>query len=580
MMIPVYKAWHALKLPIRNLDFNTIAPMPIYMNKFITNGVHSIEPNAQVKPIVQHLWRVQGECVTTNTLYEEVTPTPTTQFDLDDMSTWKYVPKSPIMLNQVYGTNYSHFQWIQMRAQIPTSIVQTMIKGHSVTVGEWCGTNLEDELIDIYYVYKDKCGNTQLAYFDFSNEEANSPISLKSTSEDMYRSVVSYPNLDNWYGWEDHILPDLMPIRVSAIQGKPRPLGFTRSSFGADMFLMPRRTNSREEEVDIEKSIASSFHSNVLNNLSDTYYKPHFNPLFKKVRKLPHKLLSQLGSWPPSQEETDGGHGINWAHRMKVIMNCPFALPKYRQLVYWITTETLMDGKRLQHMPRNPSKGVCPFCNVSAESKHIFESCTKTMEFWAKVDHLGSQHWRQYTPLEYEYIPTILNTYDPISLFHLSGLWALWVTWCPFFYEERSSDEVEEYKANWVRLLMAEMKKQFIQRACEAPSMIQWIRIVEDRRTSFESQSPEHVPEKEFLLIHTHLVKTNESRIELHEHKEAWICKGFLLSIDTTTYHRPRLRIHHNVWTPHIGGAEGGNAALPIPVHRWVGILPLSVAPP
>ena len=106
MMIPVYKAWHALKLPIRNLDFNTIAPMPIYMNKFITNGVHSIEPNAQVKPIVQHLWRVQGECVTMNTLYEEVTPTPTTQFDLDDMSTWKYVPKSPTMLNQVYGTNY------------------------------------------------------------------------------------------------------------------------------------------------------------------------------------------------------------------------------------------------------------------------------------------------------------------------------------------------------------------------------------------------------------------------------------------------------------------------------------------
>jgi hypothetical protein len=187
--------------------------------------------------------------------------------------------------------------------------------------------------------------------------------------------------------------------------------------------------------------------------------------LFKKVRKLPYKLLPQLESWPPSQEESAGGNEINWpAKRMKVIMSCPFMMPKYRQLVYWITTKTLMDGKRLKHMPLNPSKGVCLFCNVSAASMHIFKSCTKTLEFWTKADHLGEQHWAGYKPLDYEHIPTILTTYDPISVFHMSGLWALWVTWCSFFYEERSDDEKEDYTSNWVRLVMAEMKKQFIKR--------------------------------------------------------------------------------------------------------------------
>ena len=258
-----------------------------------------------------------------------------------------------------------------------------------------------------------------IAYFDFKDDEHDSPISLKYASEN------SGANSNEWDDWENAILPDLIPIRVSAIQGKPRPLGFTRSSFGADMFLVPRRVNSREEAVDIKKSIATSFHSNVLGNISTTQYKPHFNTLFKKVRKLPYKLLPQLESWPPSQEESAGGNEINWAKRMKVIMNCPFMMPKYRQLVYWITTKTLMDGKRLKHMPLSPAKGVCSFCNVSAASMHIFKSCTKTLEFWTKADHLGEQHWAGYKPLDYEHMPTILTTYDPISLFHMSGLLAL-----------------------------------------------------------------------------------------------------------------------------------------------------------
>ena len=361
-----------------------------------------------------------------NTLYEEVTPTPIVPFDSANMSTWRYTPKDPAALNQTYGTHYTHAKWIQLRAQIPASIVQTMIKGHvhSVTVGDWGAINDGGEIADIYYVYKDKAldsrnSNTHLAYFDFNDDEHDSPISLKYTSEN------SGANSNEWDDWENAILPDLIPIRVSAIQGKPRPLGFTRSSFGADMFRVHRRVNSREEAVDIEKSIATSFHSNVLGNISATQYKPHFDTLFEKVRKLPYKLLPQLESWPPSQEESAGGNEINWAKRMKVILNCPFMMPKYRQLVYWITTKTLMDGKRLKHMPLSPSKGVCPFCNVSAESMHIFKSCTKTLEFWTKADHLGEQHWAGYKPLDYEHMPTILTTYDPISLFHMSGLLAL-----------------------------------------------------------------------------------------------------------------------------------------------------------
>ena len=85
-----------------------------------------------------------------------------------------------------------------------------------------------------------------------------------------------------------------------------------------------------------------------------------------------------------------------------------------------------------------------------------------------------------------------------------------------------------------------------------------------------EDQS-NRIPEKEFLLIHTHLVQTNKNRIELHDHQDTWICKGYLLSIDTTIFHRPRLRIHHDVWDPHIGGAEDDNAVLSTPVHSCMG---------
>ena len=47
------------------------------------------------------------------------------------------------------------------------------------------------------------------------------------------------------------------------------------------------------------------------------------------------------------------------------------------------------------------------------------------------------------------------------------------------------------YKSNWVRLLLNEgaRRKQFVKRVCEAPAMIQWIKIVEDVRTSMEDQS-------------------------------------------------------------------------------------------
>ena len=148
MMIPVYKAWHALKLPIRDLDFNTLSPMPIFKNKFITNGIHSIEPNVQIKAIVHTLWREHGECITMNTLYEEVTPTPIVPFDSADMSTWRYTPKNPAVLNPTYGTHSTHAKWIQLSAQIPASIVQTMIKGHTVTAGDWGAINGEGEIAE------------------------------------------------------------------------------------------------------------------------------------------------------------------------------------------------------------------------------------------------------------------------------------------------------------------------------------------------------------------------------------------------------------------------------------------------
>lgn len=196
------------------------------------------------------------------------------------------------------------------------------------------------------------------------------------------------------------------------------------------------------------------------------------------------------------------------------------------------------------------------------------------------IDNLGERHWEDYKPLKFNDIPIILNQYDPIALYHVSALWAIWVTWCTYFHEDMDNAEREAYKASWYRRMMMEMKKQFTLRVIEAPAMTQWIEIVKERRTGGDPLGEgTSIPEKEFLLVHSNKVVTNPDKITMNEHLQKWIAKEHLLSLDHRMFHRPRLRIHHEVWHPYVG-IQGGDAPLPTLPGLWLGLLPQCVAPP
>ena len=79
-----------------------------------------------------------------------------------------------------------------------------------------------------------------------------------------------------------------------------------------------------------------------------------------------------------------------------------------------------------------------------------------------------------------------------IKLYQISALWAIWTTWCSFFYDQHPID-------NWVNDIICAFRDQFILRVAEAPAMVQWFRVAQDRRASFNSDAK--IPEKEFLLI-------------------------------------------------------------------------------
>ena len=77
--------------------------------------------------------------------------------------------------------------------------------------------------------------------------------------------------------------------------------------------------------------------------------------------------------------------------------------------------------------------------------------------------------------LVYDQIPNILEVYDPIKLYHVSAIWAIWVTWCKHFYDATPISD-------WKKEIFTQLKKQFYKRIAEAPSMTQWIKLVQNRR--------------------------------------------------------------------------------------------------
>ena len=128
------------------------------------------------------------------------------------------------------------------------------------------------------------------------------------------------------------------------------------------------------------------------------------------------KLLPELDYWPPSgaEIETHQKQRIptiakpNWPKRMRAIQHSPFLLPKYRQLIYWITTDSVLDGRRLI---RTSYRGICSRCGVIASTTHMFRDCPVIRKVWDYADQLGSQHWSDFDKYNYEMIPDLISEY-------------------------------------------------------------------------------------------------------------------------------------------------------------------------
>ena len=195
---------------------------------------------------------------------------------------------------------------------------------------------------------------------------------------------------------------------------------------------------------------------------------------------------------------------------------------------------------------------------------------------WQVIDQLGNAHWEGYKPLVYDLIPDILRSYDPISIYHVSALWAFWVIWCKHFYD---TDPVEDWKVE----ILTKFKEQFYKRIAEAPSMTQWIKLAQSRRTESEDDSNDPIrnaSEKDFLLIHTQSIRTNTTHLICSDEGPdpnivKWIGKGHLVTIDYDALNgnKPRLRLDHIPWE-NLVHPDDPSAH---PPSGWVASLPLSV---
>ena len=218
-------------------------------------------------------------------------------------------------------------------------------------------------------------------------------------------------------------------------------------------------------------------------------------------------------------------------------------LPKFRKLIYEITTDSLWDGNRIEYSPYSQ----CPFCNTTLDRHHMFSTCPVYIQIQQLLLTLAQRHWPQYTSLEFNDIPTLLSDYNPISIFHIITLWAMWRSWSSYMFDnDNRITPVDRVK--FIKTTITYIQIEFVQRIYEMCPVIQWLQVLDQR-------SDTHIPEKEFLLIHTQKIKTNPDKLimingEIHPKIKEWIGTGYLISVEQS-HHRPRLRINYQPWSPH-----------------------------
>ena len=119
-------------------------------------------------------------------------------------------------------------------------------------------------------------------------------------------------------------------------------------------FIVPKKVQSDVKNQLVELTMCSANYTNI--SASPTkYHKPQYNTLFRSLRKANSDFIDYLKRWPSSSEEIKSHHDkpppfkVNWKERLKRLRNCTFLGPKYKQLIYQITTNSVIDGVRLHN---------------------------------------------------------------------------------------------------------------------------------------------------------------------------------------------------------------------------------------
>jgi len=275
--------------------------------------------------------------------------------------------------------------------------------------------------------------------------------------------------------------------------------------------------------------------------------------MFKSVREATYALLGCLSVWQPSFEEikqhrllgNDNLPDINWNKRLKAIHSCKFITAKYKQLIYWITTDSLPCGSKIHHYS---DRGKCPHCGHVASAEHIFKTCPVSQAYWEIVDKLGTLQYDQYTPYDYNEIPVLLSTHTPVNVFQISALWAIWRVWSSYFFDrEFSLLNMPHLEDIWIKQALDYFKAEFTKRIYELVSTVQWLQVSKRRGT---------VPEKQFLLVDCNKINPNPDTIpvdikgDLTSEFNVWIGKAYLIAVERH-YHKARLKINYAVWAEH-----------------------------
>ena len=110
--------------------------------------------------------------------------------------------------------------------------------------------------------------------------------------------------------------------------------------------------------------------------------------------------------------------------------------------------------------------------------------------------------------------------------------------------------------------LMLMVKDELLHRLSESRAVIQWLQIIQDRRTDGEERK---VPQKQFLLVDCQAVKTNPRNfndIDLpldNHHVKAWLGNNVLCYIRNN-----KLAFNHSTWYVYKSQLESGPALPPL----------------